>query len=94
MRRGEINRDEAEMLDSLEGTLKEYNEGRGVNFVLVNMKNLDEVQSGEDELTKVEVIGNMPPDIVRHTLTKVLASLIVNEIHDDHVCDDCKDTAH
>lgn len=97
MRKGELSTAEARMLASLEGTLKEYNEGRGVRFVLVNIKSLEETARERETITKVEVLGNMPQEIVRHTLTKVLVSLIsdeVEELHAEHVCDDCKDKTH
>ncbi len=48
-------------------------------------------------LTRLEVIGNMPQDMVRHTLTKTLVGLISDEVDSlktEHVCDDCLEKAH
>ncbi len=92
MRKGELTDDDATMLAALEGTLEEYNEGREVQFVMVNIKKAED-SADVEPLDRVEVLGNMPQGMVRHVLTKVLASLIADDIH-DHVCDDCKDKAH
>lgn len=92
MRKGEITDGDATMLASLEGTLEEYNEGREVQFVLVNIKKLED-SADVEPLDCVEVIGNMPQGIVRLVLTKVLMSLISDDIH-DRVCDDRKDKTH
>lgn len=96
MLKGEMNDSDEKMLASIEGTLEEHNEGRSVSFVLVCIKRQED-NSEEDPLTRVEMIGNMPQEIVRHTLTKTLIALIEHEVDDlvsEHVCDDCKDKAH
>lgn len=92
MLKGELNDDDEKMLASIEGTLEEHNEGRSVSFVLVCIKRQEE-NSDDEVLTRVEMIGNMPLELVRHTLTKTLIAMIGQEI-EEHVCDDCKDKAH
>lgn len=90
MLKGEMNDDDEKMLASIEGTLEEHNEGRSVSFVLVCIKRLED---NSEDLTRVEMIGNMPQELVRHTLTKTLIAMIGQEV-EERVCDDCKDKAH
>lgn len=92
MLKGELNDDDEKMLASIEGTLEEHNEGRSVSFVLVCIKRQEE-NSDDEVLTRVEMIGNMPQETVRHTLTKTLIAMIGQEV-EERVCDDCKDKAH